>query len=223
MPQHSQIAVTNYRGGRYHSQEFKIHMGLRFSPGGLRLVKRVFVLVQGVFVLVQGVFALVQGVFVLVQGVFVLVQGVFVLVQGVFALVQGVFVLVQGVFVLVQGVFVLVQGSSFLVHGVLGLRSSFLGLRFRNTLASPNVHRYHFKYCRSPWCFGENQRRSKIFGNFQKRMEQHFPKFLRKRTTSRGQLCVESFFHRVKFTSLCSYTSFPPRVVCVDGNKVKKL
>ena len=23
-------------------------------------------------------------------------------------------------------------------------------------------------------------------------------------------------------TSLCSYTSFPPRVVCVDGNKVKK-
>ena len=56
----------------------------------------------------------------------------------------------------------------------------------------------------------------------QKRMEQHFPKFLRKRTTSRGQLCVESFSHRVKFTSLCSYTSFPPRVVCVDGNKVRK-
>ena len=53
-------------------------------------------------------------------------------------------------------------------------------------------------------------------------MEQHFPKFLRKRTTSRGQLCVESFSHRVKFTSLCSYTSFPPRVVCVDGNKVRK-
>ena len=109
-----------------------------------------------------------------------------------------------------------------LVHGVLGLRSSFLGLRFRNTLASSNVHRYHFRYCSSPWCFGENQRRSKISGNFQKRMEQHFPKFLRKRTTSRGQLCVESFSHRVKFTSLCSYTSFPPRVVSVDGNKVKK-
>ena len=47
---------------------------------------------------------------------------------------------------------------------------------------------------------------------------QNFPK----RTTSRGQLCVESFSHRVKFTSLCSYTSFPPRVVCVDGNKVRK-
>ena len=109
-----------------------------------------------------------------------------------------------------------------LVHGVLGLRSSFLGLRFRNTLASSNVHRYHFRYCSSPWCFGENQRRSKISGNFQKRMEQHFPKFLRKRTTSRGQLCVESFSHRVKFTSLCSYTSFPPRAVSVDGNKVKK-
>ena len=109
-----------------------------------------------------------------------------------------------------------------LVHGVLGLRSSFLGLRFRNTLASSNVHRYHFRYCSSPWCFGENQRRSKISGNFQKRMEQHVPKFLRKRTTSRGQLCVESFSHRVKFTSLCSYTSFPPRVVSVDGNKVKK-
>ena len=109
-----------------------------------------------------------------------------------------------------------------LVHRVLGLRSSFLGLRFRNTLGSSNVHRYHFRYCSSPWCFGENQRRSKIFGNSQKRMEQHFPKFLRKRTTSRGQLCVESFSHRVKFTSICSYTSFPPRVVCVDGNKVKK-
>ena len=97
-----------------------------------------------------------------------------------------------------------------------------MGLRFRNTLASSNVHRYHFRYCSSPWCFGENQRRSNIFGNFQKRMEQHFPKFLRKRTTSRGQLCVESFSHRVKFTSLCSYKSFPPRVVCVNGNKVKK-
>ena len=157
-------------------------MGLRFSPGGLRLVQRVFVLVLGVFVLVQGAF-----------------------------------VLVQGVFILVQGVFVLVQGSSFQSTG-----SQVLSLLFRNTLASSNVHRYHFRYCSSPWCFGENKRGSKIFGNFQKRMEQHFPKFLRKRTTSRGQLCVESFSHCVKFTSLCSYTSFPPRVVYVDGNKVKK-
>ena len=36
IPQHSQIAVTNYRSGRCLSQEFKIHMGFRFSPGGLR-------------------------------------------------------------------------------------------------------------------------------------------------------------------------------------------
>ena len=50
-------------------------MGLRFSPGGLRLVQRVFVLVLGVFVLVQRAFVLVQGVFVLAQWVFVLVQG----------------------------------------------------------------------------------------------------------------------------------------------------
>ena len=40
IPQHSQIAVTNYRSGRCLSQEFKIHMGLRFSPGGLRFGPR---------------------------------------------------------------------------------------------------------------------------------------------------------------------------------------
>ena len=47
-PQHSQIAVTNYRSGRCLSQEFKIHMGLSFSPEGIRFSPRVFVLVHGV-------------------------------------------------------------------------------------------------------------------------------------------------------------------------------
>ena len=79
IPQHSQIAVTNYGRGHY--------------PQRLPSV----VLVHGVFVLVHGVFVLVHGVFVLVKGVFVLAQGVFVLVHGDFVLVKGVFVLVHGV------------------------------------------------------------------------------------------------------------------------------
>ena len=33
-------AVTNYGSGRYFSQEFKIHMGMRFSPRGLRFSPR---------------------------------------------------------------------------------------------------------------------------------------------------------------------------------------
>ena len=75
IPQHSQIAVTNYGSG---------HCSQRLAS---------VVLVHGVFVLVRGVFVLVQGVFVFVHGVFLLVQGVFVLVHGVFVSVHGVLVL----------------------------------------------------------------------------------------------------------------------------------
>ena len=75
IPQHSQIAVTNYGSG---------HCPQRLAS--VVLVHGVFVLVQGVFVLVHGVFVLIKGVFVLVHGDFVLVKGVFVLVHGVLGL-----------------------------------------------------------------------------------------------------------------------------------------
>ena len=61
IPQHSQIAVTNYGSG---------HCPQRLAS--VVLVHEVFVLVQGVFVLVHGFFVSVKGVFVLVHGVFVL-------------------------------------------------------------------------------------------------------------------------------------------------------
>ena len=68
IPQHAQIAVTNYGSG---------HCPQRLAS--VVLVHEVFVLVQGVFVLVHGVFVLVQGVFVLVHGVLGLHFWVFVL------------------------------------------------------------------------------------------------------------------------------------------------
>ena len=68
IPQHAQIAVTNYGSG---------HCPQRLAS--VVLVHEVFVLVHGVFVLVHGVFVLVQGVFVLVHGVLGLHFWVFVL------------------------------------------------------------------------------------------------------------------------------------------------
>ena len=61
IPQHAQIAVTNYGSG---------HCPQRLAS--VVLVHEVFVLVHGVFVLVQGVFVLVHGVLGLRFWVFVL-------------------------------------------------------------------------------------------------------------------------------------------------------
>ena len=61
IPQHAQIAVTNYGSG---------HCPQRLAS--VVLVHEVFVLVHGVFVLVQGVFVLVHGVLGLHFWVFVL-------------------------------------------------------------------------------------------------------------------------------------------------------